>query len=76
MSTYLTAGIILITASLFGFLYVTFSILLYTVQVFRTTVLMLLPETAVSLFCGIVGGYFLGLSRRIHEPAQTESEVS
>lgn len=76
MSTYLTAGIILIVASLFGFLYVSFSILSYTVQVFRATVLMLLPESAVSLFCGILGGYLLGLSRRIHGSGQTESEVS
>lgn len=76
MNTYLTAGIVLIAASLFGFMYVTLSILSYTVQVFRMTVLSLLPETAVALFCGIFGGYFLGVSRKIHEPGQTASEVS
>lgn len=76
MSTYLTAGIVLIAASLFGFLYVTFSILSYTVEIFRATVLMLLPESAVSLLCGIIGGYFIGLSRRIHEPIKPEPEVS
>ena len=64
MNAYLCASIVLIAASLFGFLYVTFSILSYTVQVFKTTLIMLLPETAASLFCGILGGYLLGISGR------------
>jgi TRAP-type uncharacterized transport system fused permease subunit len=76
MSTYLTAGIVLIAASLFGFFYVTFSILSYTVEIFRATVLMLLPETTVSLLCGILGGYLIGLSRRTREPVEPEPKVS
>ena len=66
MNVYSVAGIVLIAASFFGLIYVTASVLSYTVQVFKTTVLMLLPETAVSLLCGIFGGYFVGISRRLH----------
>jgi hypothetical protein len=76
MNAYLGAGVALIVASLFGFLYVTFSILSFTVEIFRMTLLMLLPEIAVSLFCGILGGYLLGISRRTPESSQVESAVS
>jgi hypothetical protein len=76
MNAYLGAGIALITASLFGFLYVTFSMLSFTVEIFRMTLLMLLPEIAVSLFCGILGGYLLGISRKIPESDRTETAVS
>jgi len=76
MNVYLGAGIALIAASFFGFIYVTASVLSYTVQVFKTTVLMLLPETAVSLLCGIFGGYLIGISRRLHESDHSESAVS
>ena len=76
MNVYLGAGIVLVAASFFGFAYVTFSVLSYTVQVFKTTVLMLLPETAVSLLCGIFGGYMIGISRRLHEANHYEPAVS
>ena len=76
MNAYLGAGIALIAASLFGFLYVTFSMLSFTVEIFRMTLLMLLPEIATSLFCGILGGYLLGISRRIPESNPAEPTVS
>jgi hypothetical protein len=76
MNAYLGAGTALIAGSLFGFLYVTFSMLSFTVEIFRMTLLMLLPEIAVSLFCGILGGYLLGISRKITESDRTETAVS
>ena len=76
MNVYLGAGIALVAASFFGFTYVTASVLLYTVQVFRTTVLMLLPETAVSLTCGIFGGYLIGISKGFRASDRSESAVS
>jgi hypothetical protein len=76
MNAYSGAGIALIVASLFGFLYVTFSVLSFTVEIFRTTILMLLPEIAVSIFCGILGGYLIGISGRIPESDHAETASS
>jgi hypothetical protein len=76
MNVYLIAGIVLVAASLSGFAYVTVSVLSYTVQVFRATVLMLLPETAISLLCGIFGGYTIGISRRLREAEHPGSSAS
>jgi hypothetical protein len=76
MNTYLGAGIVLVAASFLGFTYVAASVSSYPVQVFRSTVLLLLPETAVSLLCGVFGGYFIGISRRLHESDHSPSAVS
>jgi hypothetical protein len=76
MNAYLGAGIALIAASLFGFLYVTFSVLSFTVEIFRMTLLLLLPEIGASLFCGILGGYLVGISKGTPESSQVQSAVS
>lgn len=76
MNSYFGAGIALVVASFLGFTYVAASVSLYPVQVFRSTVLLLLPETAVSLLCGIFGGYLIGISRRLHKSDPSESTVS
>ena len=75
MNVYLGAGIALVAASFLGLAYVAASVSLYPVQVFRSTVLLLLPETAVSFLCGIVGGYLIG-SRRIDKSDRLDAPVS
>jgi hypothetical protein len=62
MDQNLAAGISLIIISLAGFSYVIVTVSLYPEQaiVYRSNLLWLLLQSAVSLFCGILGGYIIG----------------
>jgi hypothetical protein len=65
MKEYLTAGTILMAASLVGFVYVAANVLSYPELAFvrKQTFLWFLLQCAASLFCGILGGYFLGIHK-------------
>ena len=69
----LAAGIGLIIISLAGFSYVFGTVMFYPEQaiVFKSTLLWLLAELAVSLTCGILGGYLIGCLRKT---SQEDSE--
>ena len=62
MDQNLAAGICLIIISLAGFSYVIVTVSLYPEQaiVFKSNLLWLLLQFAVSLLCGILGGYIIG----------------
>jgi hypothetical protein len=73
MDQNLAAGIGLIIISLAGFSYVLITVSLYPEQaiVFKSNLLWLLLQSAVSLLCGILGGYIIGGYKETQRTAGT-----
>jgi len=74
MKEYLAAGIILVATSLVGFVYVAATVLSYPERAYvsRQNFLWFLLQCATSLFCGILGAFFLGIYR---ERQKTSSQA-
>jgi hypothetical protein len=63
MKEYLTAGVALIIISLGNFAYIVARVSSYpeTALIFRTSLQWLVLQFGASLFCGVLGGYFLAI---------------
>ncbi len=78
MDQNLAAGIGLIIISLAGFSYVIITVSLYPEQaiVFKSNLLWLLLQSAVSMLCGILGGYIIGCYKETRRIAGTVDSKS
>jgi hypothetical protein len=74
MNQYLAAGVVLIVISLTGLSYVAVTVSLYPEQaiIFKSTFAWFLLQCSASVFCGILGGYFIGVHRKTQEPNRAQ----
>jgi hypothetical protein len=75
MNQYLAAGVVLIVISLTGLSYVAVTVSLYPERaiIYKSTFGWFLLQCSVSVFCGILGGYFIGVHRKTQEPNRAQN---